>query len=127
MTNCHISQLTPRHHIRRLPGRLSNPGQLVTLRLVKKRSEKWEYRFDLADRLKQMRKASGFEEPADLAVELGIPAATYRRYENTTSTKDNREFPRHLIPRLCEVTGYSCWYVLTGQLTEPKFQHPKRS
>lgn len=67
-----------------------------------------QYKKAFCTRLKSIREATGLNQD-DFAKQLGIKRDTYAKYESRSL------LPHHLIPRVCEITGHDCWFVLTGQ------------
>jgi len=60
-------------------------------------------------RTQQVRIDSGYTQP-EMAEALGILNVTYSKYESRSPLK------QYLIPKFCELTGFSSWYLLTGKL-----------
>lgn len=57
------------------------------------------FKEDFARRLRAARELK-YEQAADFAADLGIPANTYGKYESGRSL-----MPHHLIPAACELLG----------------------
>jgi len=69
-------------------------------------------------RTMQIRQDMGLTRKA-MAEAVGCTEFTLQKYEIRSP------LPHHLIPKFCELTGFSSWYLLTGQAREPGHEPDK--
>ena len=122
---------------RRTKRPVTAPRLFARIRSVNIYLDEVEFKAAFKNRLKRMREAlpspsrPSYMTQLEMAKALGVEGDddlqiknTYSKWEQNTSPNN---FPMHLLPKLCEVTGHDPWYVLTEQAPAKRPKHRQTS